>query len=478
MTQARTLGVALAATLLLGACATAPPPPHGELAVPERFVMAESEPAADLFPAPVWWGRFDSATLDRLIARAEANNPDLSAAAARIARADAELRRSRAGLLPSLGAEAGAARNSRPFADSGMDRGGSSYSLGLRASYELDLWGGNGAGAEAAAARALASRYDQEAVALSLVAEVALGYVALLGLEEQRDATRRSLDLAREVEALTAVRERAGATSGLESAQQRSVIAGLEARLTDLERQAAARRAALSVLLGEPPAPGLATGERLSDLGLPLPAPGLPSDLLRRRPDLRAAEAQLAAAEADVAVARAALLPSVSLTAGGSSASDALRSLLDPAGFVFNLGASLAQSVFDGGTRAAGIESGEAQRVALLEGYRGAALGALQEVEVALSDAAAQEAIEASRLEALDSSRTALAIAEAQFRAGAVDFLNLLEAQRSLIDAETQAILARQARLEASIGLYRALGGGYDPEAPGTRLAEQRQAAG
>lgn len=473
----RVLLTLAAAGTLLGACASATPPEHGEVKLPDRYQLAAADGALEAFPETAWWRRYGSDTLDRLIGRAERNNPDLSAAAARIARADAELRRSGASLLPSLSGEGSAGRNSRPFADGARDRGGASFSLGLRASYELDLWGSNQAAVEAARARALASRYDQEAVALSLVSEVALAYVRLLGLNEQIDATRRSLELAREVEALTLVRERAGAASGLQAAQQRSVIAGLEARLADLRRQATARRAALAVLLGEPPGIQVASTEGMMDLELPLPDPGLPADLLRRRPDLRAAEAGLAAAQADVAVARAALLPGISLTAGGSSASEALRSLLDPAGFVFNVSASLAQAVFDGGARAAGIESSEAQQVALLEGYRGAVLSALEEVEVALTDAAAQEAIEAARLEALDSSRVALAIAEAQFRTGAADFLNMLEAQRSLIDAETQAILARQARLEASIGLYRALGGGYDPEAPGTRLAARGPAA-
>lgn len=249
------------------------------------------------------------------------------------------------------------------------------------------------------------------------------------------------------------------------------MIAGLEARLSDLRRQATARRLALSALLGENPDLSLMPDERLMDLRLPLPAPGLPADVLRRRPDLRAAEAGLRAAAADVEVARSALFPSISLNASGTSASDALRSLLDPASFLFTVTAGLAQTVFDGGARIAGIESSEAQQIALLEDYRGSALLAFQEVETALSDAAAQEQVEAARLDALEAAREAYAIAEAQFRNGAVDFLNLLEAQRSLIDAETQAILARQARLEASVSLYRALGGGYDPEAPGARLA-------
>ncbi len=464
-------GSLLSVALLLAACATQAPPQYAAVQVPQDFLLDVGAGQGDPFPESEWWQRYGSPTLDRLIQRAELNNPDLSAAAARIARADAELRRSGASLLPSATADTSASRNSRPWAERFSDGGGSSYSLGLRASYELDLWGANASTVEAAAARALASRFEQESVALSLFSEVALGYINLLGLNEQIDASERSLELAREVQALTKTRERAGAASGLETAQQRSVIAGLEARLSDLRRQATARRLALSALLGENPDLSLMPDERLMDLRLPLPAPGLPADVLRRRPDLRAAEAGLRAAAADVEVARSALFPSISLNASGTSASDALRSLLDPASFLFTVTAGLAQTVFDGGARIAGIESSEAQQIALLEDYRGSALLAFQEVETALSDAAAQEQVEAARLDALEAAREAYAIAEAQFRNGAVDFLNLLEAQRSLIDAETQAILARQARLEASVSLYRALGGGYDPEAPGARLA-------
>lgn len=459
-----------AIALLLAGCATQPPPDYSAVQVPADFVFAPDSQVNAPFPDGAWWQRFGSEKLERLITLAELNNPDLSAAAARIARAEAELRRSAAGLLPRLNAEGSASRNSRPWADPPADRGGSRYSMGLLASYELDLWGETSSSVEAAAARALASRYEQESVALSLFSEVALGYISLLGLKEQIEATSHSLQLAREVQALTLARERAGAASGLETAQQRSVIAGLEARLADLERQAAARRLSLSILLGESPNLAIEPEEELLDLEVPLPAPGLPADLLRRRPDLRAAEAGLLAAAADVEVARAALFPNISLSAGGNSASEALRSLVDPAGFVFTVTAGLAQAVFDGGARLAAIESSEAQQVALLEGYRSSVLTALQEVEVALSEAAFLEAVEASRLSALAAAREAYGIAEAQYRAGATDFLNLLEAQRSLIDAEIQAILARQARLEAAVGLYRALGGGYDPAFPAARV--------
>jgi len=469
----RGVGLSLVAALL-AACATQPPPQYATLTVPDDYVFAATIEESEPFPESSWWQRFGSENLDQLIARAEVNNPDLSAAAARIARADAELRRSGASQLPRLGADGSASRTSRPRADEFQDGGGSRFSAGLLASYELDLWGATSGAVEAAAARALASRYEQEAVALSLFSEVALGYIALLGLNEQLEAASRSLELAREVQALTRTRERAGAASGLETAQQRSVIAGLEARLSDLQRQAAARRLALSILLGDTPNVGLLPEDRLLELRLPLPAPGLPADLLRRRPDLRAAEAGLRAAAADVEVARAALFPSISLSAGGTSASDALRSLVDPASVLFTVTAGLAQTVFDGGARLAAIESNEAQQVALLEGYRSSVLTALQEVEVALSEAAYQEEVEASRLDALEAAREAYGIAEVQFRTGAVDFLNLLEAQRSLIDAETQAILARQARLEAAVSLYRALGGGYDPATPGASLAALR----
>ncbi|HLW27675.1 MAG TPA: TolC family protein, partial [Kiloniellales bacterium] len=169
-------GSLLSVALLLAACATQAPPQYAAVQVPQDFLLDVGAGQGDPFPESEWWQRYGSPTLDRLIQRAELNNPDLSAAAARIARADAELRRSGASLLPSATADTSASRNSRPWAERFSDGGGSSYSLGLRASYELDLWGANASTVEAAAARALASRFEQESVALSLFSEVALGY--------------------------------------------------------------------------------------------------------------------------------------------------------------------------------------------------------------------------------------------------------------------------------------------------------------
>lgn len=462
MTAMRTALSTLVAAAFLAACSVAEPPPSRPLTVPERYATAVPETMAPA-PDPTWWHRFGSARLDELVARALDANADLAAATARIAAADARLRASGAAELPSVSGTFGAERTGTPFADGAKSQPANRFSAGLRASYELDLWGATSAGVAASRARAEASRHDRASVALSLASEVALAYIAILGFDERIDAVERSLALAREVQSLNDARERAGATSGLESAQQRAVIAAQEAQLSDLRRARAEQAASLSVLLGEAPDTSLPAGERLQALDLPRPAPGLPSDLLYRRPDLQSAEAGLVAAAADIEIARAAFLPSVTLSADGSTASAALSSLRDPAGFAFALGAGIVQTIFDNGATAAGVELNQAERVALLEEYRGAVLAALADVETALTNAAAQAEIEAARLEALQSARTAQNIAEAQYRAGSADFINLLQTQRSLIDAETDAILARQARLEAAIALYRALGGGYAP---------------
>lgn len=449
--------VLLAASTFLSACAV-----HGgaEIDLSSEFLEA-TDAEGNVFPEMDWWRSFNSRGLLDILARAEANNPNLMIAAARIARAETEVTRNSASLYPSLSLDTGASRVSRPYADPPMDKGGSSWQAGLRASYELDLWGANSAAVEAAQHRLEASRFDRKAVAVSLFAEVANAYTSLLTLQRQKEAITQSLEIARQVARLTAVRVDHGITSGLENAHQRSVIAGLEARLGDMERQITAQEIALAVLLGEYPPLRLEGQESLMELEVPMPEIRLIGALVYQRPDVMAMEARLAAADADIEVAKAALMPSLSFSASGNYNSDAIRNLFDPAHLVMNVTASLVQSVFDGGARSAAVKLSEIEKMSMLEEYRSTLLRGLEEALVAYNEMSSRKGIENHRLKALSASREALSVAEAQYRVGTLDYLNLLEAQRSHIDAEIQAILARQARIGAAIGLYRAVGGGF-----------------
>ncbi|HET6518344.1 MAG TPA: efflux transporter outer membrane subunit, partial [Geminicoccaceae bacterium] len=409
------------------------------------------------YPPPAWWRTFSDPELERLIALAQTRNHDLRAAASRVAQARARAEAAAAGLYPTLGASSSGGRVGR--AGDGLDV---SYQIGLDASYEVDFWGRNRAAAASAGAGVEASRFDRETVALSLTADVATTWFQYLSLTDRLASARKQLDIARRV--LDLVRQQAawGAVSELRVAQQRNTVASLEATLPTLERQRSEAGNALAVLLGM--APGeleLPPGGSLAAVAVPAVAPGLPAELLERRPDLRSAEAALAAADADVHAARAAMFPAIRLTGRGGFASVALSSLFDVGGSFYNLVTGLTAPIFDAGRLEAGRDLALARREELTHRYRAAVVAAFRDVEDALAAARYLGETEAAQREALAQARRAYELAEIQYRAGAVDFMTVLDAQRTLFQAEDVVLQTRLARLNAAVALYRALGGGW-----------------
>lgn len=452
--------LALSAALLLGGCAgigtggTA----GRQVAAPAAWTNAAPTPDAPPVRATPaqWWGSLGGEELERLIAEAHAGNPDLAASFQRIAQARAQLRAAGASLYPALDASASGARNWR-----GGGEAGNGFQTGLDASYEVDLWGLNRAGVQSAEARRLASVFDRDALAVSLDAEVATAYFQYLNLNDRLDSARRILDIAERVLALVERQVELGAASGLESAQQRGAVASLRAGIPQLEQDRAQTLNGLAALLGT--TPGAVTIRAASLDGVPLPAvaPGLPSELLLRRPDLRRAEALLAAARADVVAARAAMLPSIRLTGGAGFSSAELSSLFTPSGFLANLVAGVVAPVFDGGRLSAQREQAEAGAAEAVEAYRSAVVAAFRDVEDALAAMRYLAEIEDARREALEQARRAYELAEIQYRVGTTDFLTLLSTQRSLFQEEDSFEQVRLARLTAAVTLYRALGGGW-----------------
>lgn len=378
--MARSIIVSVFALGLLSGCAyfEEPQPVDVRSDILNRDVSVDSQ---EVYPEIDWWSSLGSSTLVSLLDRAERGNPDLAKSVVRIARSEAEASRNRASLLPSVNADAGASRNTRPWVDPPMDGGGASWNASLRASYEIDLWGENASSVEAAEMRIRSSKYDHEAVAISLFSEIGRSYISLLSLEDERHAVEKNLELADQVASITAVRVEQGASSGLENAQQRSVIASLKARLSDIERQIAERRTALAILLGEPPPLQLDSSheDNLLDIAVPSFHEDQIHSLVYNRPDIKAIESELMAADADIQVARAELLPSLSLSASGSASADAFRALFDPAHLVFTITGNIAQAVFDGGAREASLKLTELQKISLLEDYRSTMLTAMGE---------------------------------------------------------------------------------------------------
>jgi NodT family efflux transporter outer membrane factor (OMF) lipoprotein len=446
------------AAALLGACAITGKPPAPAPAMPQAY----TEPAAPdgTVPARDWWRSFGSTELSGLIDAALDASPDMAIAAERVRQAEAQVKITGSTLFPALNFSAdSASRETRPHG--GRWSGDQSSGAALSASYELDLWGKNASGVRAAESSLRASRYDQETVRLTLVAGVASAYFQVLSLRGRLVIARENLAIAGRVFKVVDARVRNGAASALDLARQQAAVLTLQAAIPPLELQQRQTLVALAILLGRQPEGFNASASTLSTVLVPRIAPGLPSALLVRRPDLASAEAQLAAANANVAVARAALLPSISLTGSAGLASNVLLNFLNAPTATLAIGASLLQPIFNGGRLRAQVDVAASHERELVESYRKFILAALADVENSLSAAARTAEQEQLQEKVVEQARVALKLAEIRYREGADDLLTALDAQRTLFQAEDQLAQIRLARLQASAGLFKALGGAW-----------------
>ena len=470
-----TIARVLAASLVLGGCSLGPFYARPALDIPPAFV-ATADTAEAAWPAAEWWRNFGSPELDDLIAAARAYNTDLAAAAARIVQADAQVRISGAPLLPTIGGTAsydyqrsGNSR-SRSTSVSGTTLsfpGGNRYTdirtdrIGLQASYDLDFWGRNRALAEAAQAAAVATRFDQETVALSVVTSVAQTYFQVLAGQDRLRVAERNLGDSRRILAAYRARLSVGTANALDVSQQEALVAGQVAAIPNIRNGIEQQKIGLGILTGRPPERVVVTGGSLEALPLPLVAPGLPSELLARRPDVANAEAQLVAENANIRAARAAFFPTISLTASGGLTSAALTTLTGPGTLVAALGASLTQSIFDNGLRRGQYDQARGRYDELLATYRRTTLQSFTDVEQALTALRYTTEQEALERQAIAVAQRSADIARAQLAAGTIDIITSLNTQTTLfnyLDAVTQI---RLARFQALLNLYKALGGGW-----------------
>ncbi|MBX6323410.1 MAG: efflux transporter outer membrane subunit [Rhodospirillaceae bacterium] len=452
----RTAPGALVLAVVLAGCAA--PPVEERPAVPVPAAWSQPAPARPgaVYPQPGWWRAFGSAELERLVAAAQRNNPDLEAAGERIAQAMAQARAARAGLFPSLQGSVDVSRSLRsgraPLDDIALD---------LDVAYEVDLWGKNRMIARAADETTAASVYDRQAAALSLVAAVATTYFRILSLDDRLASAREILAIAEQILTLVEDQARIGVVSDLEVTEQRSAVATLRAQVPALARQRQESLDALAALLGTTPGALHIEAGTLAGIVVPAVAAGLPAPPPARRPDLRRAEAALAAARADAAAARAALFPTISLTAGGGTASDALQALFTPESLSAAVAASLLAPIFDAGRLAGQHQQAEARARELVAAYRSAVITAFREVEDAL--AAVRYLAEADRAQrdAAAQARRAYDLAAVRYRAGLVDFLTVLNAQTVVFQQQDALAQTELARLTAAVDLFKALGGGW-----------------
>jgi NodT family efflux transporter outer membrane factor (OMF) lipoprotein len=443
----------------VAACNLGPDYHRPEQPVPTAWRGASSEVSAT-WPADDWWRGFGSPQLDALIAEARSNNTDLAAAAARVEQADAQARIAGAPLLPTVEAGADAGPN-RLLNYIGKERHYTSFDGLLRASYEFDFWGKLRAARDAAVSSANASRYEWQVVALTTVTSVAATYFAVLGLRDQLQVARDNLTRAQHDLDGIALRQQQGLVPELTVVQQQNVVDTLAAAIPPLERQLALTRDALAILVGKLPEDLAVASGSLLDLSLPSVGPGLPSELLLRRPDVQQAEAQLIAADADIKVARAQFFPSFGLTADAGVTSVLLADHALPVLGVYTLAASISQPIFDGGRLQGQLDLSKARYKELVQAYRKAALSAYADVEDALAATKHTADQEIQQAKSVASARRAYEMSLDAFHGGTTDILSVLVGESALFTAQNALVQARLAHMQALTGLFKALGGGW-----------------
>lgn len=453
--------ICIVSSILLVGCSQIPDYERPVVQTPSRWSDVQEQ--SPTLIAYEWWRSFGSEYLNAMMDKALENNTDLRAGIQRIEQARASLKIAGASLLPSVDGTSGASR-SKSNPASGNSSYSTSLSAGVSVSYEVDLFGANRADIAAAEAGYQGSVFDQEVLKLSLMGDVATGYFTLLNLRERLDIADANLQNANEVLSIIEIKVREGAESDLERAQQQSAVSSSEAARASLEEQVKNAENALAVLIGEMPQMIVIERAQLDNLNVPDIAPGQPSSLLERRPDLRSAESDLLAANADIGAARAAFFPSITL---GLSDSIAAAGFGDPTSTVLSLASSLAVPIFQGGSLKGGLEQANARQLELVETYRGNVLTAFQEVEDALAAVKAARSRETSLQVAMDNARRAYDLSKARYDAGAIDFQTLLDTQNAQLSAEDSYAQAKLARMTAAINLYKALGGGWDSQTAG-----------
>jgi multidrug efflux system outer membrane protein len=467
--------VAISALLLgpaLSGCILGTERPDLNLDVPAAYREGgHNAPDAHL-PAVDWWHGFRSGELISLMDAAQIYNLDIAVAIAQIAQADAQVGVSGAPLFPSITAT-GNAEQSQTSSNvagggggAGFSGGGatfSQYSLGLTASYMIDFWGKNRATLHAAEETATASRYNREVVTLTTIVTVANTYFQVLAAQDELRVARRNLAAAEDILGTIKKQKTGGTASQIDVSQQETLVATERAAIPPIEITLRQNITALAVLVGRAPANFKVTGGTLAQIAVPRVTPGMPSELLNQRPDVRQAEAQLASSSFSVESARAAFFPQIQLTAQGGLESAALASLFGPGAWFYTLSAGLTQPLFDGFLLESQLKQAKGVQLQNLQAYRKAVLSAFSDVEkalVALSQTIRQERLQ---IEAVAASREAFRLIKLQLEGGTVNLVTLLQAEQTLLTNENTLVQVRLNKLLAASSLFQALGGGWTP---------------
>jgi NodT family efflux transporter outer membrane factor (OMF) lipoprotein len=464
---------AAALALVLGGCAVGPdyraPQPDlppawaaGEAAAagatPNDATAGATAEAPQPMADPAWWRRFGDPVLDQLVERALAANTDLRSAGARLRAARAYSAQAEGALWPSVGAYGTASR-----ASEGGRGATSAYGLGFDAGWEIDLFGGLRRGAEAAAAAADASAATLAAVQVTLVAEVARDYVLLRAYQLRLRITQDNLDNQAQTLQLTEWRAQAGLAGSLDVEQARANAEQTRAQLPLMVDAIAQTRHALAVLLNQAPQSlnALLGDTAAIPSAAAQPLLGVPADLLRRRPDIVAAERSLAAATARIGVAEAARYPSLQLSGTLGLQGAALSALSGSGAATRLIAGSLTAPIFDAGRLRQQVLIQTAEQEQALAAYEAALSGALRDVEDARSALANGRERGAALAQAVQAARNAALLASFRYRSGLVDFQTVLDTERSLRSLQDSQAATQADTVIAMIQLYKALGGGW-----------------
>ncbi|HTT98070.1 MAG TPA: TolC family protein [Rhizomicrobium sp.] len=465
--------------LAVAACSTDPPQALKPTEMPSAFTAPMTK-SSQVWPTADWWTGFGSAELTDLEVTAQQQNNDLAAAVARVVQARGNTGLAASALFPAVDLEGTAQRNGSkvPFTTTG---GGGSHTTGsgpttisgthgvavntfgvsLNASYELDFWGLAQDNLRAAQYNARSALYAQRVEALTVTSDVANTYLDVLALRDRIQIAKNNVDAAKRILAITQAKVTNGVASNLDLAQQSAILAGVEASIPALEEQEREARYALAVLIGRAPEGFDVKANTISGVSAPVVQPDMPASLLVRRPDIAAAEANLVSAHASVDAARAAFLPAIGLTGSGGFTNPAIGSLFNPESLAWSVGASLLQTIFDGGAKTSQLDVNKGREMELVADYRGTVFNALSDTESALGQVTSLATQEQFTTEQVKNAAEAFRISELQYREGVADLLAVLQTQQTLFTAQDTLVQVKLARLQADVSLYRALGGGW-----------------
>lgn len=461
LTRACAVPIAFVVAIAASGCLTGPNYKRPPVDAPAAFRGVQEASAVTSIADERWWQLFEDETLQALIRTALEHNYDVQMAAARILEAQAQLGVTRADQFPSVSAGVDVL-GQRPAAALGFpSRNVAAVEIQASSAWELDFWGKFRRATEAARAQLLAGEWGRRAVVATLVSQVSSGYFGLRALDLELTISSRTLASRQESLQLAQARERGGVTSLLDVRQAEQLVYSATGEIATLEREIAQQENFLSVLAGGNPGP-IARGRALTDEPSPPDVPaGLPSTLIERRPDVQRSEQQLVAANAQIGVARAAYFPQIALTGSGGFESTALAGLFTGTNVIWSAAAIATQPIFTAGRTRSQVAVAEARRDEAVIAYQQTVRQAFKEVSDALVGYAKLREFREQQVLLLAAAQDARRLAEVRYEGGATSYLEVLDADTRLFDAELGLVQAELSERSALVEIYRALGGGW-----------------